>query len=116
MAIFWDKAFLDMFPWVYSFLIFEFLDKRNQVIYFVFVVLLIRSLVIGEMDLYHVITYLAFLILFKSKEFFSTPLTPAALLLLVSYLLLQRGNISLINGVFTLISFFVVLKLRRKKV
>jgi len=114
MAIFWDKAFLDLIPLVYSFLVFEFLEKKNHVLYFVFLILLVRSLVMGEVDLFHIATYFVFLILFKSKEFFSTPFTPSMVLLLVSYLLLQRGNVSVVNGVFTLGSTLTVLKLRRK--
>ena len=114
MAVFWDKAFLDLFPLVYSFLVFEFLEKKNHVLYFVFLILLVRSLVMGEVDLFHIATYFVFLILFKSKEFFSTPFTPSMVLLLVSYLLLQKGNMSVINGVFTLGSALTVLKLRRK--
>ncbi|RKX52923.1 MAG: hypothetical protein DRP25_01385 [Thermotoga sp.] len=99
---------------MYSFLVFEFLEKEDKVLYFVFLILLVRSLVMGEVDLFHIITYFVFLILFKSKEFFSTPFTPSMVLLLVSYLLLQKGNMSVINGVFTLGSALTVLKLRRK--
>ena len=114
MAIFWDKVFLDLFPLIYSFLMFEFLEKKNHVLYFVFLILLARSLIIGGIDLSHIATYLAFLILFKSKEFFSTPIPPFIMLCLISYVLLQRGNMSVVNGVFVLGSILIVIKFRRK--
>jgi len=93
---------------------FEFLEKKNHVLYFVFLILLARSLIIGGIDLSHIATYLAFLILFKSKEFFSTPIPPSIMLCLISYVLLQRGNMSVVNGVFVLGSILIVIKFRRK--